>query len=209
MTTLILAIFITLTTLLIDLRTKSIQPAYRYIVVFFLVAGVGYFFDGMKELKADEIQPYSRYLRSKEDVVIIHTKNETQTKTKKQLDKELIEKCWEKANYHFDEGCRYLKEAEELSMLFPDIPDFDKSKLCLANVIGALNSGTPAGKLYNLILAVVGQYAFAFTDKWIEFKNLLLHSKSNFEMEEHYRMIGQYHYELYFIEKEEFEKKKK
>lgn len=210
MHTLVLAIFITSTTILVDLRAKCLQPAYRYAVVFFLVAGIGYFFDGMKELKASEIEPYQRYIRTKEEPAFkLTVKDETKTKTKKQLEKELIENCWEKANYHFTEGCQYLKEAEEISLLFPDIPDFDKSTLCLVNVIAALNAGTPAGRLYNLILTVVGQYAFAFNDKWIEFKNLLLHSKTHFEMEEHYRMIGQYHYDLYFVEKAEAEKKKK
>jgi len=208
MHTLILAIFVTATTLLLDVRAKCTQPLYRYITIFFLVAGLGYFFDGMKA-EASEIQDYCRYLRSKEEpVMFIIVKDETKKKTKQDLQKDYIEICWQKAHYHYEEGCKCLKEAEEVSLLFPEIPEFDKSKFCLVNIIAGLNPGSPTYRVINITLTVVGQYALMFMDQWNNFKSLLLQSKSHFEMEEHYRMIGKYQYDLYFIDKEEAEKKK-
>lgn len=210
MHTLILAIFITTINLLMDVRGKCVKPVYRYLTIFFLVAGIGYFIDGMKELKAAEISPYQRYIRSKEEGGFqITMRDDTKKKTKKELDKEFIAKCWEKSNYHFSEGCRCLKEAEEVSILFPDIPDFDKSKLCLANAVLALNPGTPIVRLISIALAIGGQYASLVMDEWNKFKFLMLQAKTHFEMEEHYVVLGQYHYELYFIEKAEAEKRKK
>lgn len=208
MQTLILSTFISLLVLLMDLKAKCYKYAYKYIALFFLLAGIGYFSDAMK-LQASEITPYYRYLRSKEEAGITLTvKNETRKKTKKELQKEYIETCWEKAHYHFEEGCKCLKEAEEISLLFPDIPDFDKAKLCQFNFIAALAPGDPTFRAITIALTLVGQYSMLFVDEWNKFKNLLLRSKSHFEMEEHYRLIGKYHYDLYFIEKEEAKKKR-
>lgn len=133
---LLVASFITLTTLLVDLRGKCKQPINRYIALFFLIAGIGYFFQAMKA-EASEIEPYRRYLRSKGEI------------------------------------------------------------------------GEPTLRAISVAIALGGQYAMLVMDEWNKFKSLLLQSKSHFEMEEHYRLIGQYHYDLYFIEKAEAEKKKK
>ena len=73
MNSLLMATFITLTTLLVDLRGKCKQPINRYIALFFLIAGIGYFFQAMKA-DASEIQEYYRYLRSKEEPAILITK---------------------------------------------------------------------------------------------------------------------------------------
>lgn len=48
MNTLFVSTFLTLTTLLFDLRAKCRKPAYQYIVMFFLLAAIGFFFDGLK-----------------------------------------------------------------------------------------------------------------------------------------------------------------
>ena len=69
MHTLILAAFISTTTLLLDVRAKCIQPAYRYITIFFLLAGIGYFFDAMKA-EASELPDYCKFLRAKEEQAI-------------------------------------------------------------------------------------------------------------------------------------------
>jgi hypothetical protein len=149
------------------------------------------------------------YVRKEGGEAVIILKDETQQKTKQKLQKEFIDNCWQKAHYHYEEGCKCLKEAEEVSLLFPEIPDFDKSKLCLVNLITALAPGDPTYRVITTTLVILGQYAVLFMDEWNKFKTLLLQSKTHFEMEEHYRMIGKYQYDLYFIEKEADKRKRK
>ena len=62
---LILSTFTTFLILLVDLRAKCQKPAYKYLAIFFLVAGIGFFFRGMK---AEASETQYRYLRSKEGV---------------------------------------------------------------------------------------------------------------------------------------------
>ena len=45
---LILSTFVTLIILLADIRAKCQKPAYKYIAIFFLIAGIGFFFQGME-----------------------------------------------------------------------------------------------------------------------------------------------------------------
>lgn len=203
----ILATFVTLLILLLDIRAKCRKPSYKYVAVFFLVAGIGFFFRGM-QAEASEIQDYHRCLRSQDEGIHFTIENKNPRKTKKEIQEDFIKTCWQKANYHYEEGCRYLAEAEEVALLFPEIPDFDKSKLCLVNLVAALIPGEPTYRLIGVTLTIVGQYALLFLDEWNKFKNLLLHSKTHFEMEEHYRIIGKYQYDLYRMEKKEAEIKK-
>ncbi len=192
---LILSIFGTLITLLLDLRWKCRQPAYRYIALFFLLSGIGYFFQAMK---AEAYEP-----------IVVKVTNEVPSKSKKEVQKEYIDKCLKKANYHFEEGCSCLKQAEEVSLLFPDIDGFDKSQLCLANFILTLAPGDPTIKAVNAAIALAGQYAMLVMNEYNKFNHLLLQSKSHFEMEEHYRFVGKYQLDLHNIENYESEKKKK
>ena len=204
---LILSTFISLIILLVDLRAKCPKPAYKYITIFLLIAGISFFFKSI-QAEAGELPDYYRYLRAKNEGIDIVIRNETKKKTKKEIEKDFINTCWNRAHYHYEEGCKCLKEAEEISLLFPDIPAFNKSNLCLVNLIGALAPGDPTYRIITITLTLVGQYAALFLDEWNRFKTLLLQSKTHFEMEEYYRLIGKYQRDLYNIEKKEREKKK-
>ena len=164
-------------------------------MLFVVMTSIGYLF---QSIKAHAYEP-----------IVIKVHNEAPTKSKREIQKEFIETCSKKANYHYEEGCKCLKQAEEVSLLFPDIDGFDKSQLCLLNIIQALSCGDPTIRVINIAITIAGQYAMLVANEYNRFTSLLTESKSHFEMEEHYRLVGKYQLDIYNAEKSELGKKKK
>lgn len=185
----------TVITFLLDIRNNCRQPIYKYIAIFSIMTSIGYFFQAMK---AHAYEPFTMTVQAKPP-----------SKSKREIQKEFIETCSRKANYHYEEGCKCLKQAEEVSLLFPDIDGFDKSQLCLLNIIQALSCGDPTIRVINIAITIAGQYAMLVANEYNRFTSLLTESKSHFEMEEHYRLVGKYQLDIYNAEKSELGKKKK
>lgn len=187
--------FITLTTLLLDIRGKCIKPAYKYVVIFFLIAGINFFFSSTV-VQAEQFdlfkERYLTYDTLSNQIVIVENKLKHENKSIREIKKDFMYACKAKMDYHCEEGCRCLKEAEEASFLLPNISERDKANFCFTNIMAVLAPGTPALKLIGAALAICAQYGSMVMAEWQRVDTKLHQAKYHFEMEEHYRLVGKH-----------------
>lgn len=189
MNTLWIASLITVSSLLLDVKYKCRQDYYKYVVTFFLISGICFLFQAIQVEAKD-----------KESLITLTVENKTPRKSRKELHKDFEKKFSKKAKYHYEEGCKALKEAEEISILLPDISEFDKSKFCLVNLIATISPGTPATRLISSAIALCGQYSLLVMGEWQRLQSKLIEAKHHFEMEEHYILSRNYAHGLYLTE---------
>lgn len=188
---LFISTFITMVTLLLDIRGKCIKPAYKYIAIFFLVAGVQYTFNAYAEYDLFKETYLSKDPISSQAIFVIKEEKKT-VKTPKELKKDYMFKCKQMMDYHYEEGCACLKEAEEASFLLPNLSEIDKANFCYTNLIATLSPGTPKFKVISVILAMAAQYGYLLMTEWQRVNTKLHACKYHFEMEEHYRLVGKF-----------------
>lgn len=181
------AVLITMASILLCSKYKCIESAHKYWSFFFLFLGIGYLFNA---LQADD----------KDNPITMTVQNKTKTRSKR-LVHYYFEKIFDKkAAYHYEEGCRALKEAEEISLLIPNITDFEKSKFCLQNLVASACPGTPTIRLVVGIIAFCSQYGNMVMVEWQRFQSKLIEAKHHFELEEHYILSRNYAHDLYLTE---------
>lgn len=184
--------FITLITLFFDVRGKCVKPAYQYLVIFFLGAGVGYLLSPSLS-HANLFERKTCIIDCQANCgVVYNPKIEKEKKTLKEIHKDYMYECKEKMDYHYDEACKCLKQAEEASLLLPNLSDKDKAYFCFTNILATLAPGTPTYRMIAAALAICGQYGSMVMAEWQMIDSRLHQAKHHFEMEEHYRFTGKY-----------------
>lgn len=180
--------------LLLDLRSKAIQPLYRYLAIFFLFAGILFLFPS--KANADIFE--RTYLcRDYKNQVIINLKDDTQEtketkKTPHDKRKELMDDCKERMCYHYEEGVKCLNQAEEACLWFPESSDIEKARFCFTTFFATLAPSTPKDKALAALLAMCMQYGDFVSREWQFIDTKLHQAKYHFEMEEHYRITGKF-----------------
>ena len=125
-------------------------------------------------------------------LVKAETQKKEKKKTEREIKKEFMYKCKKQMDYHFEEGCKCLKEAEEASIFLPNISDEDKAQFCFTNIIATLAPGNPTAKMVNIGLALCAQYGMMVMSEWQRVDTKLHQAKAHFEMEEFYRLNGKF-----------------
>jgi hypothetical protein len=201
---LIFPAFMTLIVFLFNLREKKKIPLYQYIGFFFLLASFNFLFSSSKAYAEYDLFK-ERYLTAINGQIIIQTKDEMTHKPKKSLreiNKQFMWDCREKMDYHFDEGCKCFKEAQEACLWIPDLTERDKAQFCFNNFLAVLAPGTAKIKAIAALLSAFAQYTNGVMIEWQKIDTKLQQTKYHWEMEEFYRLAGQrMQDELYFGKK--------
>ncbi len=184
---LFISVFITLVTILFDIRYKCIKPTYQYLLIFFAIAGINFLF--ASKLHAEKFDLFNNSVSMQ---VIIETKRDSKPNPLKEVYKSYYYGCKDKMDYHWKEGCKSLNEAEEASFFLPNISEQDKAAFCFTNIIATLSPGDPKVKIVTAALAICAQYGSMVMVEWQRVDSKLQQAKYHFEMEEHYRFTGKY-----------------
>jgi hypothetical protein len=195
----ITASLITAITVLLDLRGKCVKPVYKYLAIFFIVAGINFLLLPSKaeaiDFSSSRLFERPTFEKRPGNTVIFMGKSPQLIK------KEFMVKCKEKMDYHYEEGCKSLKEVEDASLLLPDSSHYDKAAFCLTSAVATMAPGDPTLRVIGAAIAICGQYGLMVMAEWQRLDTKLHQAKHHFEMEEHYRMMGKYVQAQYNSEK--------
>lgn len=136
-----IAAFITIVFVLLNIRFKHKRSIADCMAIFFLIAGINFLFSSSKA-QAQQFDLFKeKHLTfdsiSNQIIVKVENKTKKPKKSLREINIDFMIKYKNMMDYHFEEGCRCLKEAEEACLWFPDISEKEKAQMCLANFIAA------------------------------------------------------------------------
>lgn len=186
----IFSAILTMFILLLDVYSKSVQPLYRYLAIFFLFAGFGFHFLSNSRANAEMFSKTYFAIDPISNQVILKVEKAPEKKSLKTIYKEFLETYKEKMNYHSEEGSQCLKQAENACLLFPNQTDQAKAFACFTTFFATLAPNTPKDKAIATLIAVCLTYGSLVMHEWQYIDTKLQQAKYHFEMEEHYRLLA-------------------
>lgn len=112
--------------------------------------------------------------------------------TEQSIMKNFISNTQEKIDYHFEEGMRCFREAEEICLWFPNMDDREKARLCFEEILAMAMPGGGNVKLLSAIVVSISKFGPKVMDNWHLLHSRLCESKHHFEMQEFYTHVGKY-----------------
>lgn len=182
--------------LLVDIYMKTIKSFWKYCLFFLLCL-----FGGLiQQAYANPFSP--RYFVASKGGIKIETKQEeTKVKTVRECQKELMAKCKEKMDYHFEEGIKCLKAAEDACIWLPTKTAQEKASLLFLSLMAALSAHAPKEKVLSALFIAATEYGLAVMFEWQFVDAKLQQAKMNFDLEEFYRIHGNHVYQILKAEK--------
>ncbi len=106
------------------------------------------------------------------------------------IKKEFIEKCREKIDYHYDEGAKCFREAEEACAYFPVVSDQEKARMLFMNFLATMAPTSPREKIVGGLMAAIGQYGCLAMSEWQRIDTKLHEAQHHFDMEAFYFVVA-------------------
>ena len=182
----------------LNIRSKCRQLADTYLLILILIVGVPFFcistiaqaqeMDFFKETYllldpiSNQVIPISNQVKPTEGNA------NQEKKSVRDIDKDYVRQCIDKMKYHFDEGMRCFKEAEDACLLFPTLSDKEKAQFCFSNITATAKPGTPKVKIVAKIIDLCAQSGSMVMNEWQHIDSRLHQAKYHWEMEALYRM---------------------
>ena len=191
MNALFLAGFMTGVLFFFNIREDRRRPFHQYVALFLFFAGINFLLLPSKG-HADLFN--QTYLVRTKDGIKIETddkrKNKLVPDSLHEVNKQFMLDCHKMMIYHFEEGCKSLKEAEKVIWWFPDVTEQDKALMCWTQIPAVLVPNEPKYRIMSAVLLAVGQYGTMIMTEWQHFDAKLQQAKMHFEMEEFYKIAG-------------------
>jgi len=186
------AALLTLICYLINVFMKEKHVWHRYLMVFVVISGIGFFFSSIKSEAAEiprtidecmEMVAFAPTIERQHEIILDFISSQGSIPPK--IRREFLAK----AKKHKKDGCDAYGCAKDKCWLLPNLDDRKKAEICFNTGVAMAQAGTPYSKIVAAVLSLLAQYGFSCLNEWQYIDSKMQEASYNFGQYEWYMEI--------------------